>query len=730
LTNTTSKNTHDHKKTEILYDVEEIVSLGIEFIQNAKEKFDVFVDKNGPSIIMTYKEYKDNYIKAKIRGIKIRFITEITKENIHFCKPIKNFVGEFRHLEGLQGGLTIGESEFLGITIMSKDLTLTRMIHSTEKEVVNQQQYIFNTFWKNAIPYEQRIMEIEDGRETVKTEVVENNQEISEKQEALIKKSNILCYCSPISDIQFGYNNHIDLIKKILENHRNGKHKGIRYITSINNKNDIELVRILLNEGIKISHISDILSFNFALSDRLFASTIKKMERGKMITSLLISNDPLYLNHYNKIFEEIWKNGVNVEDRIKDLEEDNYANMKIIPSSHESFKLTNELFMLAKYEVLIILPSVNGIIHAEESGSFGFLNKMVLKGVKVKILTVLDHKNPDIIDKIRSNYPHIEFRSLQFEFQVLNRITILDRTKTMILEIKDDMQNNFIKALGMAIFIESKSTALSYASIFDSLWNQTEMYEHLKKTHIQLQIHDKMQKEFINIVAHELRTPITPMIGLTAYVRDKIKDKEQRELLDIVINDTRRLHLLTEKILDATLIDGKLFNLNHERFSLNQLILNIVKDFENNLGEKNKKIKFEYDNNFNTDYLLFADKTKIGKVISNLIENSIKFISKEGGGGGEGVISFNIEKKQIVNTKDGNTRYIVIVIIKDNGIGIHSEIVPRLFTKFASKSFKGTGLGLFISKNIIEAHGGKIWGENNQDEDKGATFGFSLPLKE
>ncbi|MBA3751094.1 MAG: HAMP domain-containing histidine kinase [Nitrosopumilus sp.] len=559
---------------------------------------------------------------------------------------------------------------------------------------------------------------------------MENIEEISIRQGELIKKSNILCCCSPISDIQFSFNNQFDIIKEILENHRNGKHKGIRFITSINNKNDIEVIKVLLNQGINIRHISDILFYNFVLSDKLFASTIEKKDRGKLFKSLLISNDPLYINHYNKIFEEIWKNGLNAEERIKDLEEDNYVNMKIIPDSHESFKITNELFMLAKYEVLIILPSVNGIIHAVESGSFRFLDKMVLKGVKVKILTVFDHKNPNILDKIKTNYPNIEFRSLQFEFQVLNRITILDRTKTMISEIKKDIQNGFIDALGIAIFIESKSTALTYASIFDSLWKQTDTYDELKKSHEQLQIHDKMQKEFINIVAHELRTPLTPILGLTEYIRDKTNDVDQKVLLDIVIDYAFKLHILTEKILDVTRIDGKLFNLNYENFSLNQLILDIVKDFEKNLKARNKKIKFEYSINFNTDYLLSADKTKIGKVISNLVENSIKFISNEEGGEGEGIISFNIEKKHIVNTKNGNTSNIIIIIIKDNGIGINSDIRPRLFTKFASKSFQGTGLGLFISKNIIEAHGGKIWGENNPDEDKGATFSFSLPLKE
>ncbi len=149
------------------------------------------------------------------------------------------------------------------------------------------------------------------------------------------------------------------------------------------------------------------------------------------------------------------------------------------------------------------------------------------------------------------------------------------------------------------------------------------------------------------------------------------------------------------------------------------MILNISEDFINNIDQK-KEIRIEYEN-FTPEFLIYADTAKIGQVISNLIDNSIKNII------GEGIISITIEKKEI--NINGRKINMIIVHIKDNGNGIDSEMMPRLFTKFASKSFQGTGLGLFISKNIVEIHGGKIWGENNKDK-KGATFSFSLPLKD
>jgi signal transduction histidine kinase len=248
-----------------------------------------------------------------------------------------------------------------------------------------------------------------------------------------------------------------------------------------------------------------------------------------------------------------------------------------------------------------------------------------------------------------------------------------------------------------------------------------------------LKIHDKMQKEFLGIVAHELRTPIQPILGLSKIVKEKIKDKDLKDLLGIVIKNTNRLKRLTEDILDVTRIEGNKLLLKKESVCIWDLLYSIIKEFEHSLENNNKNIKFElYFKNIDLNSVnVVADRTRISQVISNLINNSIKFMSTENGKEGEnGLISINIEKTKINRNKSNSSDRImdkVIISIKDNGKGIDPEIFPRLFTKFASKSFQGTGLGLYISKNIIEAHGGKIWAENNKD-GKGATFYFSLPL--
>ncbi|HXS60593.1 MAG TPA: HAMP domain-containing sensor histidine kinase [Candidatus Sulfopaludibacter sp.] len=567
------------------------------------------------------------------------------------------------------------------------------------------------------MPYEQRIRAIREGLEPKKTEIIEDDEEISKRIIQIINKSEYLCICSVIGgDLQFSYINFFYIIGEILEKQQNGNHKGIRWITSINNNNDVELVKTFLKNGIQIRHVYNKPFVSFLLSNILFASTIeKKDERGRIITSLLSSNDPLYLDHYNAIFEEQWKSGIDAEDRINDIEKGRNINIKIIPSSKESLKLLYDLYDSAQDEVLILLPSLNGFYRAEKSSGFKTLNELGFKGLKIKVLSPMDYKNQDKSDKIKSNYDKIEFRSLQFTLQTINRITILDRSKTMILEIKDDVKDNFIDAFGLAIFIDGKSTASSYAAIFDSLWKQTEMYE-------QLQLQDKMQKEFINIAAHELRTPLQPILGLAEIVKNEIKDNShQKELLDIVISNAKRLKKLSEDILDVTKIESHSLKLNKESFDINALIVSIIDDYVRHSLNK-KAIKFA-DYFSKEKIIIYADKNRIGQVISNLIENSVKFISKEQG---ECVISIKTEKK-----KNTDSSKIVVVRIKDTGSGIDMDILPRLFTKFSSKSFQGTGVGLYISKNIIEAHGGQIWAENNTEDGKsGATFSFSLPFKD
>jgi signal transduction histidine kinase len=233
----------------------------------------------------------------------------------------------------------------------------------------------------------------------------------------------------------------------------------------------------------------------------------------------------------------------------------------------------------------------------------------------------------------------------------------------------------------------------------------------------QLKNQEKMQKEFINIAAHELRTPVQPILGLSEVLLSEEENEGKRRLIDVISRNAKRLERLTQDILDVTRIESQLLRLNKEKFNLNSVVLSIMEEYKNKIGENDRgDIKLLYNPiEGNNNIIVDADRGRITQVVSNLLDNAIKFTE-------EGTIMVSTEVKNGGN----NNNNIAVVSVKDTGSGIDPEIMARLFTKFSSKSWKGTGLGLFISKSIIEAHGGKIWAENNID-GKGATFSFSLP---
>ena len=239
----------------------------------------------------------------------------------------------------------------------------------------------------------------------------------------------------------------------------------------------------------------------------------------------------------------------------------------------------------------------------------------------------------------------------------------------------------------------------------------------------------RVKEEFINTAAHELRTPIQPIMGLIYILSNKTKDNEQKKYLDLINKNAERLRRLANDILDVSKIDSGQLRLDIQPFDMNEVILNIISESEDQ--HKDKEIKVNFVNMLEEKELfVVADKEQISRVLFNLLSNAIKFTDK-------GDIVVTIEKtnsnkiKKVHEIKGiaqvDEINYIVVKI-KDFGIGIDAEIMPRLFSKFASKSFQGTGLGLYISKSIVEAHGGNIWAEINKD-GKGSTFSFSLPLR-
>jgi two-component system sensor histidine kinase VicK len=410
--------------------------------------------------------------------------------------------------------------------------------------------------------------------------------------------------------------------------------------------------------------------------------------------------------------EDLWVKGIDAEDRIRDIEGGvESADVEVIPMSSRAKDLYLNLVKKAEKEIIIMFPTTNAFIRQKNIGVIHFSEEGAReRSVKVRILMPSHNSTEDVVRHLKENYAKcIDIRYIENMSDTNATILVVDRKVSLVMEIRDDSKLTFDESIGLSTYSNSRPGVLSYVSIFENLWKQTELYELLKHQ-------DIIQKEFINIAAHELKTPIQPILGITEVLRSQIKDVKQQELLEVTIRNAKRLQRLSNDILDVSKIEGKSLELNKEDFNLNDVVINAINDIT--LGKdflKNGNIKLLY--NPDRDILIKADRGRISQVISNLLSNAVEFTV-------EGTILVSIEKDKITNNNDKA----IIVSVKDSGHGIDQNILPRLFTKFASKSHKGTGLGLFISKGIIEAHGGKIWGENNPD-GRGAKFSFTLPTK-
>jgi two-component system, OmpR family, sensor histidine kinase VicK len=523
-------------------------------------------DSRAPSFVFEIKEYRKLLTKLKKGNVKIRYITDINKDNLTYCKELLKFYTEIRHLEGMKANFSISETEYMASSsvIQGEEVQqqssgpIQQVIYSNVKDIVEQQKYVFESFWNRSILAEQRINELEKGTVLGHTEVIQ------------------------------------------------------------------------------------------------------------------------------------------------------------IPT--KSKELLIRLLQSSKKQILLLLPTVNAFLREERLGIIDYLKDAAKKrSINVKIITPVNDKINEIIQNIKSdNINNFFIQPFEMPFAEINvntvTILVVDRKESLVIEKKDDSKNDFVEAVGLSTYSTSNPTVLSYVSVFENLINQIKLYERLK-------VHGKMQEEFINVASHELRTPTQAILTCSDLLQNH--PKERNEMIDVIKRNATRLQRLTEDILDVTKIESKTLNLHKEKFNLTVLLSNTIGDYKKD-GNGEDKIRLLYTNINKEPLFVEADYARIIQVLSNILNNAIKF-TKEGKRGGD--VYITTEKKKV----DDDDQQ-VTVSVRDTSSGIDNGIFPRLFTKFATKSTKGTGLGLFICKGIIEAHGGKIWAKNNEDGEKGATFAFSLPL--
>ena len=593
----------------------------IEFVNRTREKIDSCVNSTAPSVIIEVEAIRNARIAAfKNRGVKLRYVTEITADNLKYCKEMLEF-SEIRHLEGMKGNFEVAdEKEYVAVATLHKAEPIPQLIFSNVPSIVEQQQFVFDTFWEKGMPSEQRIREIEKG---------------------------------------------------------------------------------------------------------------------------IISSVTTVFNEYNK-------------------------------AERKEFDMIRQ----AKDEIQIIYSTPDAFHLQEKNGTLELLKEMSdqKENLKINILVPIDasiKKSLSLALLTNTSNNNIQIQDIEPSIDIKIKSLVIDRKECLIMELKTSEEDkNMIPPVGFSIYSNSIPTVLSYCSIFEMIYNQSILAQELK-------YEGEIKDDFINTAAHELRTPTQAIAGyselndelfdvISKDRKKKMKDEELTRIIvklhehhDSISRNASRLNILTNNLLDVARFES-----NNSGYIILQkenvdLVTEIDDVIENQFSQKTiaKGIKMNFINNSVGEHCwVFADRLRLNQILVNLIDNAMKFTKRDDSisimikDGDDFELNLNEIGLDKINRvlKDSRTKsedliqreetnieregkkiekeeQMVYVGISDTGRGISPKILPKLFEKFTTDSEFGTGLGLFITKKLVEAHGGQIWGFNNND-GIGSTFVFSLPL--
>ena len=469
---------------------------------------------------------------------------------------------------------------------------------------------------------------------------------------------------------------------------------------------------------------------------KYFFHAQKCFSRYKRLEHFYGKNIKNFIGNKQFVFDTFLDKALPTSDEIQEIENNNNKSsepyLKVIKNPEEAIRTVINLVQSAEYEVLLLFSSANGFYRRMVLGD-GFLTLQRLQdttksNIIVRILTPFDKKIANTVSRLSAKGVYIKYLPETLYLTVTS--LIVDRKFSMTAELVNDYTESPAESLGLSIFSNSKSTVLYYISIFENLWKQSDLYEKATDLYEQLKNPNETQIQFVKETAYEIRNPIQSILGLAQVMlsNKNLHAGHINDLVKIIIKNAKKIKFLTDNILDAASIDSQLLTLDLEEFDLVELVKDLLKDLNSQI--RNKKIililkcKEEYslhplyfsikrdsDLKIECSILLVADKLRLKQVFLNIINNAINNIVQEG------EIMVSLERQ------DNNT---VLVRITDDGPGIPSNIKDKLFMKFVTGSKSGTGLGLYICKNIIEKHGGKIWTENNKN--KGANFNFTIPM--
>jgi signal transduction histidine kinase len=528
----------------------------------------------------------------------------------------------------------------------------------------------------------------------------------------------------------------IEVFKKAMEYARN---RGIsfRYLTEITPSNLSYCKQ--LSKLTNLRHLEGIKGNFSVFDDRVYLASAT-LKEAQPVSQLIYSNVRTLVEQQKYLFETLWTRAIPAEIRIREVEEGiTLGTTEVIQVPSRIQELFINLVKSAKEEVFLVLPTINAFYREERLGIIRLLKEAALdRNINIRILTPT---NDDIEKRmiVLEQGQKLDVRPIETTTgATVTTVTILvaDRKESLAIEKIDDSKDNFLEATGSATYSNSQPTVLSYLSIFESLWQQTKLYLHVKEANTQLEYAneqllatEKAKEEFISMISHELKTPLVPLKGYAQMLlRPKFMggtevNERQKNAIEAMSRNIEKLQTLVEDVMDVYKLDMGKLKFSMTDTDITKLVDETVSELKSLTLDKNIDLKADVKANGT----VFCDPNRIEQVLTNLIKNSIDFVPDNG----SGKITVRVQRGD--SKASDNNSNMTLFTVEDNGIGIDPEKADKLFQKFyqidtgPTRKHAGTGLGLVICRGIINAHGGKIW--LDKAYRGGASIRFTLPQR-
>jgi signal transduction histidine kinase len=663
--------------TKVYYGPENATDAILKFIDRAKVKIDSCINSVAPSVMIEVDAIREKRVDSvKNRGLKLRYVIDITKDNVDYVKEMLGF-SEIRHLDGLKGNFEVADQkEYVAVATLQAAQSIPQLLFSNLPEIVEQQQFVFDSFWDRALPAEHRIKEIEDGIAMPVSLVFSNYTEAVQTEFKMIKraKKEIQIMYSTVNAFHLQEKGGtLQLLREVVEQN---DHLKVSILTPIDASiRESSSLRLLTRYGPNIQ-VQDIapsigIKIKTLVVDRkesLVMELIHTREEVATATigfSIYSNSEPTVLS-YSSIFEVLYDQSV------------------LFQQLDQNDKVKSEFINVAAHELRTpIMPILNGVEILEEK----------LGDRKIEFQRELDMitRNASRLQNLAESILQVSrIESGSFSLDIQNNVDL----HKLVSQVIEDIEKKYA--------YKEKSNKVSILFLpFDGNNNNNHNNNSIKSSTSKS---SSTNSRYDGIAKMEAAAEVKTATGdakmeATADAKEVQKGRQQQEKRQVHPPNNGPNHLLY---------------VDCDPQKISQVIFNLL----------DNAMKFTTDGKIVVSTSLMGESTHSPSASPG--ENVPSTATTDGGSGNVHGVNHRED-----NNGDSGSNHIerrkrdaVLVTVEDTGRGVNSKIKDQLFEKFVTKSNQGTGLGLYLSRKIVEKHGGRIWfeetnnsGNNNHDDN-------------